>query len=146
MTTPAGFIYPVVTPGDIEAMALMFLTPYLGSTVIATRLPDDQDPDDTANGFLRVEAGGGVKKNYIEYNQTVQLHVYVPDEYEAQGADIANTALAYMSSATGRTILGYYITDVPNVSIVQRRTDPRVNLLRYMSFVTWTVAGQLVTV
>ena len=142
MTNPAGFIYPVVTPGDIEYLVTFFLTPYLSPTPVATRLPDDSDPGDTVNGFLRVEAGGGAKKNYTEYNQTVLLHTYVPDEFEVQGAEIANSAISYMGAATGLTVAGWYITDVPHMSTVQRRTDPNINLLRYMSWVTWTVVGQ----
>lgn len=144
MTNPAGFIYPVVTPGDVEAMALYFLSPLLSPTPVATRLPDDNDASDTQNGFLRVEAGGGVKLNYVWYNQTIFLHTYVPNEFEAQGADIMSNAIAYMGAATGKTILGYYVTDVPAVSAVQRRTDPRVNLMRYMSYVTWTIEGRAV--
>lgn len=140
---PPGFIYPVVAPADVEAMALTFLNQYMAPTPVATRMPDDTSPGDTEYGFIRVEAGGGVKLNYIQYNQTVQVHTYVPNEYEVQGANIANTAIAYMSAATGQTILGHYITDVPNVSVVQRRTDPRINLLRYMFFVTWTIDGQV---
>lgn len=142
MTQPPGFYLPVLVPADIEAMALFFLTPKLAPTPVATRLPDDSDPNDTINGFLRIEAGGGVKLNYTQYNQTVQLHTYVPNEYEVQGVDIANKAIAYMSAAVGVTVNGCYIADVPNASVVQRRTDTRVNLLRYMSWVTWTVEGQ----
>lgn len=139
---PPGFIYPVLTPGDIEWMALYFLTPLMFPTPVATRLPNDTMPQDTVNGFLRVEAGGGVKRNLAQYNQTLLLHTYVPDQYEAQGAEIANKAIAYMGAATGVKIAGRQIADVPHVSTVQRRTDPAVNLLRYLSFVTWTVSGE----
>jgi len=123
-------------------MALYFLTPLITPTPVATRLPNDTSPSDTQNGFVRVEAGGGTKKNYTEYNQTVLLHTYVPDEFEVQGAQIANNVIAYMSAAAGLTIGGWYVVDVPHATVVQRRDDPKVNLLRYMSFATWTVAGQ----
>jgi hypothetical protein len=137
-----GFTYPVVAPADIEWAVLYYLTPLITPTPVATRLPDDTDPNDTVNGFVRVEAGGGVKKNIIEYNQTILLHTYCPFEYEVQGAQIANNVIAYMSAATGFTIGGTsYVTEVPHATVCQRRTDPDVNLLRYLSFVTWTVAG-----
>ena len=50
---PAGFIDPVVEPADIESLGLYYLTPYMGTTPIATRLPDPAKQADTINGFLR---------------------------------------------------------------------------------------------
>jgi hypothetical protein len=94
---------------------------------------------------VRVEAGGGPKINLTQYNQTLLLHTYVPDEFEVQGAKIAQDVTAYVSAVGGQTIYGYQIVCVPRSTAPQRRTDPRVNLLRYMSTVTWTVAGQPVS-
>lgn len=142
MTNPAGFIYPVVVPADIEWLALYFLTPLMAPTPVATRLPVDTQDSDTQHGFLRVEAGGGTKVNLTEYNQTILLHAYVPPEYEPLGAEIANKAIAYMGAAAGLSVSGRYVSHVPHVSAVQRRTDPNVNLLRYMAFVTWRVLGK----
>lgn len=142
MPNPSGFIYPVLTPADVEWMACFFLTPLMAPTVVATRLPVVTNTSDTANGFLRVEAGGGVKKNLTQYNQQILLHTYVPFEYEPQGALIANKATAYVGAAGGLTISGVFVVDVPRVSVIQRMTDPKINLLRYDSAVTWTVAGQ----
>jgi hypothetical protein len=138
---PTGFIWPVVTPADIEWLALFFLTPLMAPTPVATRLPRIQSDTDTQNGFLRVEAGGGTKIGLTEYNQSILLHTYVPFEFEVLGAEIANKAVAYMSAAGGVSIAGRYVTAVSHVSTVQRRTDPNVNLLRYLSFVTWRVRG-----
>lgn len=142
MPNPSGFIYPVVTPADIEWMALFFLTPLMAPTPVATRLPNETMDTDTVNGFLRVEAGGGVKANYTEYDQTILLHTYVPAEFEPLGAELANKAIAYMSAAGGLNISGRYVTEVLHATTVQRRTDPNVNLVRYMSFVTWRILGQ----
>jgi hypothetical protein len=145
MTTPGapppGFIWPVVTPADIESVMLYFLTPLISPTVVATRLPSDTNPTDQVNGFVRVEAGGGPKVNLTEYDQTCLLHVYVPSEYEVTGAQIGQQVSAYVSAAGGLNIGGYYISDVTHCTTWQRRTDPKVNLLRYLSFVTWRVAG-----
>ena len=149
MTNPApppGFIYPVVTPADIEWAVRLFLTPKIAPTP-ATRLPNDTSPNDTQYGFVRVEAAGGPKINMLEFNQAVILHTYVPFEYEVQGTQIANNVIAYMAAAAGLTIGGScYVSDVPHATAFQRRSDSRVNLLRLMSFVTWTVVGQPVSV
>lgn len=142
---PTGFIYPVVKPAPIETALIMFLTPLFQPTPVSTRLPIDTSPNDTQNGFIRVEAAGGPKINLTQYNQTCLLHVYVPDEFEVQGEQIAQDVTAYVSAVGGQTIYGFQIVQVPRSTAPQRRTDPRVNLLRYMSTVTWTVAGQPVS-
>jgi hypothetical protein len=138
---PAGFIWPVLTPADIESMMLFFLTPIISPTPCATRLPNDTRTTDTQNGFVRVEAGGGPKINLTEYNQACILHFYMPFEYEVSNAQLANKVIAYVSAAGGLNVAGYFITDVPHCTSYVRRSDPKVNLLRYMSWVTWTVAG-----
>jgi hypothetical protein len=142
---PPGFIWPVVTPADIESMMMYFLTPIVSPTPVATRLPNDLFPTDTNNGFVRVEAGGGPKINLTEYNQAVLLHYYVPFEYEVSGAQLANKVIAHVGAAGGLNVAGFYITDVPHCSTYQRRSDPQTNLLRYLSYVTWTVAGNPLT-
>jgi hypothetical protein len=140
---PPGYIYPVVTPADTEWLSTYYLTPLMAPTPVATRLPDDTDPDDTVNGFISVESSGGPKVSLIEYNQTIILHTYCAEEYEPQGFDIARNAVAWMGAASGLTISGWQITDVPRVTSPQRRNDPKVpNLLRYLAMVTWTVVGQ----
>lgn len=138
---PAGFIWPVVTPGDIESMMMFFLTPLVSPTPVATRLPNDTLQSDTANGFIRVEAGGGPKINLTEYNQACILNFYVPSEFEVSGAQLAQKTIAYVGAAGGLSVGGYFITDVPHCTSYQRKSDPKVNLLRYVSYVTWTVAG-----
>jgi hypothetical protein len=137
-----GWTFPLVAPAAIETSGMYYLTPLITPTPVATRLPDDTSNSDTVNGFVRLEAGGGVKKDILQYNQTLLCHTYVPFEYEVQGEEIATHVIAYMSAATGWTIGGTaYVTDVPHATTYQRRTDPDVNLLRYLSFVTWTIAG-----
>jgi hypothetical protein len=139
---PPGFLWPVVTPGPVESMALYFLSPLIAPTPVATRLPNDTIESDIAYGFVRVEAGPGPRRNLTEYNQTILLHTYVPFEYEVTGEQIGNNVIAYMGAAGGLTIAGRYVVEVPRISTLQRRTDPKVNLLRYLAFVTWTIAGE----
>ena len=74
---------PVVQPGDIETLALYYLQPVLSPTPCATRLPQPNAHDDTVSGFLRVEAAGGGKANYLEYDLNVILHAYSPVEMQA---------------------------------------------------------------
>lgn len=122
-------------------MMMYFLTPIVTPTPVATRLPNDTITTDTVNGFVRVEAGGGPKVSLTEYNQACLLHFYTPFEYETSCAQLAQKVIAYVSAAGGINVGGYFIVDVPHCTTYQRRSDPKVNLLRYMSFVTWTIAG-----
>jgi hypothetical protein len=138
------FLLPVYLPADIEWLATFYLTPLIAPTPVATRLPDVNNPNDTTNGFVRVEAMGGVKHSLTEYNQRILCHTYVPFEYEVQGAQIANTVVAYMSAAQGVSINGWYVTDSARVDMPQRQSDPKVNLLRYLALAAWTVVGQKV--
>ena len=63
---------------------------------------------------------------------------------EALGAD-GTTIGVNNGEATGQTIAGWYIVDVPHVIMPHRLSDPDVALLRYRSLVTWRVAGQTIT-
>jgi hypothetical protein len=136
------WVYPVVKPGPIETMGCLYLQPLITPTPVVTRLDDYDGPTDTPNGIVRVEAGSGTKVNLTEWNQMLLLHTYVPEEYEVQGEEIAGDVAAYMAAATGISVGGYQVTGVPHATAIQRRNDPEVgNLLRYLSFVTWRVAG-----
>jgi hypothetical protein len=138
-----GFVDPVMKPADVEWMAVYYLTPLMYPTPVATRLPNPKDNKDTIDGFLRVERGGGHKCNYFEYDQTIILHAYSPDE--PQAADIIATATAWMSAARGQKISGRSVTGVPHATDGHKLSDPNViNLTRYRSLVTWRVPGHLV--
>jgi hypothetical protein len=128
---------------DAETIAITFLAPLIAPTPVATRLPDVTDPADQTNGFVRIESGWGSYDNLVEYSTTFLCHTYVPFEYEIQGAQIASTVVAYMSAAQGVIVnvpgKDWFIADVPNATSPTRLSDPKVNLLRYMSRVTWTI-------
>ena len=148
MTRPlwtAGFVDPAVIPADIEWLAIYFLTPYMGSTPIGTKLPNPPFNADTIpNGFLRVEFGGGSKANVTEWNLTTILHGYSPNEIEA--SQICRTATAWMAAARGQSISGWSVTGVPNCVAPHRLSDPNViGLVRYRSMVTWRVPGQVLS-
>ena len=131
---------PVIQPGDIETLALYYLQPVLSPTPCATRLPQPNNQSDTINGFLRVEAAGGGKANYLEYDLNLILHAYSP--VEMQAANIAQTAMAFMTAARGQTVAGWFVGLVKNTVMPHRLTDPNINLVRYRAAVTWRVAGQ----
>ena len=138
-----GFVDPAVLPADIEWLAIYYLTPHMGLTPIATRLPNPADNADTINGFLRVEYGGGSKANLTEWNLTTILHGYSP--IEIQASQICRTATAWMQAARGQSISGWSVTGVPNCVAPHRLSDPNViRLTRYRSMVTWRVPGQLI--
>lgn len=140
-----GFVDPAIKPVDIEWMAVYYLTPIMYPTPVGTRLPNPKSNEDTVNGFLRIERGGGAKVNLTEFDQTILLHAYSPNEPEA--AEISDNAIAWMSAARGQKIAGRSVTGVPHVSDSQKLADPNVvALTRYRSTVTWRVPGQLLVV
>jgi len=137
---PAGFIDPVLEPADIESLGLYYLTPYMGNTPIATRLPNPKDQADTINGFLRIEAGGGSDANRFEYNLSLILHGYSP--YEIQASQICRNAYKWAKAATGQQVAGWYVSHVVNTVAPHRLGDPNVEeLTRYRALVTWRVPG-----
>lgn len=134
------FVDPVVLPPDVESLARAYLLDKLAPTPIATRLPRPESDDDTVNGMLRVEYGGGSKPNWFQYDVQCLLHAYDPNEIAAK--QIAAKAVALMGAARGQTINGWYVVGVMAVIAPARLTDPNVNLPRFRSAVTWRVAGQ----
>lgn len=138
-----GFVDPAMEPADIEWLSIYYLTPLMDPAVpIATRLPNPAPGADTINGFLRIEAAGGTKANFVEYNLAVILHAYAPDEIVA--SQIGRTATAWMASARGQSVAGWSVTDVCNVVASHKLGDPNVaGLTRYRSMVTWRVPGRV---
>jgi len=132
--------FPVMLPADIEMLAQVFLTPILSPTPVKTRLPVPNNNADTVDGFMRIEAGDSSPVNYgVAYDISFLMHAYSPNEDQA--SLISRTALANVGAATGLSVAGWYIIQVPNVVGGMRLTDPDVALLRYRSAVTWRVAG-----
>jgi hypothetical protein len=138
-----GFVDPAMEAADIEWLAAYYLTPLMDPSIpIATRLPQPDKQADTINGFLRLEAGGGPKVNFTEYNLTTILHAYSPNEIQA--SQISRAATGWMAAARGQTIAGWGVTDVPTVIGSHKLGDPNVaGLTRYRSLVTWRVPGRL---
>jgi hypothetical protein len=131
---------PLLRLPKIVVLARAWMLSAMAPTPIVTRLPNPDNAADTVNGTLRLEEGGGTRANRFHYDMQVLLHGYSPDEDQAES--IANDATMLMAAARGQTIQGWYIVDVPAAGVAMKRTDPDVILPRYLSTVTWRVAGQ----
>lgn len=133
-------IFPVVLPADIEYLAQVFLTPILAPTRVTTKTPPPSPTDDTVHGWMRIEAGDASPVEYgAAYDIPFLMHAY--SDNEDQASLISRTAIANVAAATGQTVAGWYILQVPTVIGGQRLTDPGISLLRYRSAVTWRVHG-----
>jgi hypothetical protein len=137
-----GFVYPALQRPPTVFVTRVYLTPFMGSTPIGARLPKPSDDDDTVNGFLRVEAGGGTKANLLEFNMSIILHAYSP--YQDQAEDISDTAMGWMTAAEGQSIAGWSVTRVCGTVEKHVLADPNVQkLTRYRSMVTWRMPGRV---
>ena len=145
VTSPRSRVHPVMLAADIEFLAQYYLTPVVAPAPLATRLPRANAPEDTTNGFLRVEFAGGSAPTLTEFDLSVMLHSYGVPKYELQASEISRVATGYLAAATGQTVAGWYVVDVPHVIAPHRLSDPDVALLRYRSLVTWRVTGQTLT-
>jgi hypothetical protein len=134
-----SFTSPLVIPPKIEDLTIAYLTPYMGGVPLVTKLPKPPLLAGTIGGTLRVEAGGGSLANYTQWDMTVLLHAYHPDETAAN--DIANQAVSLMAVARGQTVNGFYIVTVEHAAAPYRHPDPDVILPRYFATATWRVAG-----
>jgi hypothetical protein len=146
MTSPnwtPSHIDPVVLPPDIESTAFTYLSAVVTPTPVATRMPNPDLEADTINDFLRIEAAGGNRANFLEWDASFLMHAYSPDEMRASA--LAQKATAYAAGARGQLIDGAYVLRVINTVAPTRLTDPNVNLIRYRSMVTWRMPGRLVT-
>jgi hypothetical protein len=130
---------PLLLPPAIEDITITYLRPLLAPIPVGTRLPQPDQSADTINGFLRVESGGGTQANKTQWDLTVLLHGYSPDETTAN--DIANRAVSLMAVGRGQTLDGFYVVTVENAGVPARQTDPDVNLPRYFALVTWRMTG-----
>lgn len=144
MTAPQGY-YPPVLHADIEFLVQAYLGPKLQPTPVRTKLPSNQTLTELPNGILRIESGDAVPVTSTwgaAWDIPFLMHAYSPDEVEASLID--RTAAAYVTSAIGLTVVGWYIVDVVHFLGGRRLSDPEVptNIVRYRSACTWRVAGQ----
>ena len=139
-------IFQIVLPADIELLSQVFLTPILNPTPVSTRMPPPPNPEDTAaavNGYMRVEAGDSIPVEYgAAWDISFLMHAY--SDNEDQASLISRTAIAHAAAATGLSVVGWYIIQVPTVVGGQRLHDPNIpspGLIRFRSAVTWRVQG-----
>jgi hypothetical protein len=159
MTEPAGLTppgpvspaqwrtYQTVRPPPTELLALAYFTPLMAPTPCATRVPKPSNTADTINGFLRVEAGGGVlRPDGILWDVSVILHAYANNTDEAMAEQLGEEAVAWGANATGFTQVmsnndKWYITYSRVTGWNTRKGDPLVAMTRYRSMITWRVPG-----
>lgn len=144
MTRPQGY-YPPVLHADIEFLVQAYLGPLLQPTPVRTKLPSNQSLTELPHGICRIEAGDAVPVASTwgaAWDIPFLTHSYSTNEVEASQID--RTAAAYVTSAMGLTVVGWYIVNVVNFLGGRRLSDPEVplNIVRYRSACTWRVAGQ----
>lgn len=139
--------YQTVRPPPTELLAKAYFTPLVAPTPCGTRLPKPSNTADTINGFLRVEAGGGVlRPDGILWDVSCILHAYAPNTQESMAEQLGEEAVAWGVNATGFTQVmpngdRWYITYCRCTGWNTRKADPLVNLTRYRSMITWRVPG-----
>jgi len=129
----------------VETMAVNYLTPLMTPIPVATRLPRPDNDKEVINGYLQVEAGGGVlTHDSLLWDMSVVLHGYSRNEVEAE--DIITKAVAWAGNIQGTmtTVLDrdWYVTFSRVASLPIKQQDPRINLTRYRAMVTWRIPGQ----
>ena len=137
--------HPVLYLPPLEAMGKAYFTPLMSPTPVATRLPRPESREDTTNGFLRIESGGGyLNDDELLWEMGLILHGYSPDEVQAE--QIICDAVARGAAAQGLTTTvanrDWYVTFSRASALPLREEDPRVNLPRYRAMVTWRIPGK----
>jgi len=140
MTWTPGHLDPVVLPPDIEEIAVTYLSGIVSPTPVATRMPNPANQSDTVNDFLRVEAAGGGRHNYLLWELAFIMHAYSPTETAA--AALAQKVTAHAAAARGQVVNGFPIQAVVSVVAPTRLSDPNINLIRYRSMVIWRMPGR----
>lgn len=136
-----------VRPPPTEYLARQYFTPLVTPTPVATRAPQPAKTADTINGFLRLEAGGGVLRGeMLLWDVAVILHAYANNSDEYLAEQLINDALAWGANAAGYTQQmpngdEWFITYSRATSIATRKADPYVNMTRYRGMVTWRIPG-----
>lgn len=137
----APLVQPVTFPADPDELAQVFFTPIVAPAFVVTKL---EDADDVQNvGAVRVESAAIVpllEWRNAAWDLSFLIHAYSPDEIEA--TQLGLKCIAHAAAARGKTIMGWYIVDVPSVLGGQKLPEPGVEgLTRYRAAVTWRVAG-----
>lgn len=134
-----NYVVPPVLPPDTQDLGIYYFTPLLTPTPVDSRLPKVDDDKDTVNGFLTIESGPSSRIGLAQWDVSMVLHAYSPEEAEA--ADISNKAMAYGTSVQGLTVMGWYIVGLVTAIGSDEIPNPDINLPRYRSALTWRVAG-----
>jgi hypothetical protein len=151
MTRP----FPTILPPPMAGLVTSYLTPLMAPTPVSTRRPQPQPDADVAypNGYLRVEAAGGVwmARSEIFFDASAILHSYVDYEHEPQGEDICGRGLAWAGNAQGLAFplldtwsgltYEWYVTYSRITALATEHADPMVRLTRYRGMVTWRASG-----
>ncbi|HVQ84622.1 MAG TPA: hypothetical protein VMS84_07585 [Mycobacterium sp.] len=139
--------YQTVRPPPTELVALAYFTPLIAPTPCGTRVPKPSNTADTINGFLRVEAGGGVlRSDGILWDVSCILHAYANNTDEAMAEQLGEEAVAWGANFTGSSVKMpngdvWYCTYARCSGWNQRKGDPLVPMTRYRSMVTWRMPG-----
>lgn len=139
--------YQTVRPPPTELVALAYFTPLIAPTPCGTRVPKPSNTADTINGFLRVEAGGGVlRADGILWDVSCILHAYANNTEEAMAEQLGEEAVAWGANFTGSSVQMpngdvWYCTYARCSGWNQRKGDPLVAMTRYRSMVTWRIPG-----
>lgn len=137
-----GRVKPALQRPPLEALGLLYLTPFMGATPVATRLPNPAQNADTINGFLRLESGGGVQCNLLEFDMTLLIHAYALNEVLAE--QICDAAMPWLGAAEGQQIDGWSITRVVGTIEKHKLGDPNVQkLTRYRAGIRWRMPGRV---
>jgi hypothetical protein len=133
-------------PPPTELLARTYFPPLVAPTPVGTRVPRPSNTEDTINGFLRVEAGGGVlRADGILWDVAIILHAYAPNTQEAVAEQLITAAVAWGGNAQGVIIPvgsdNWYVTYSRVTGFIVRKADPLVAMTRYRAMVTWRVPG-----
>ena len=139
--------YQTVRPPPTEMVALGYFTPLLAPTPVATRVPQPSNTADTINGFLRLEAAGGVlRADGIFWDVSCILHAYANNTDESLAEQLGEEAVAWGANMTGTSVVmpngdKWYCTWARCSGWNTRKADPLVAMVRYRSMVTWRMPG-----
>lgn len=156
MTGPVAPRFLTTTkPPPSEKLAKLYFSPLMAPTPVATRLPRPAETADTINGFLRIEAGGGVLRpvsglEQLMWDVSVILHAYAPNTEESFAEELIGRAVAWGANAQGTTTTlrngdKWYVAYSNATGLATRKADPLVNMTRYRAMVTWRIPGLPIT-
>lgn len=134
-----SYVVPPLLPPDVQDLGIYYFTPLLTPTPVDSRLPKPDANEDTINGFVTIESADNSRVGLAQWDVSMILHAYSPEEAEA--ADISNKAMAYGTAVQGLTIMGWYIVGLINSIGSRQIPNPEVKLPRYRSALTWRVQG-----